>query len=177
MAIPVRTSVKVLLLNENDELLLMCADDPKTTSADNSYHGRFWYCVGGEINQGESTQEAALRETYEETGIPQEKIELGPIVWFGEFDMILHGTLTHLKQSFIVAKTKHNAVFLNDLDQWEKGFVKNVAWFSLEKIKNSEETIFPVVLTNYLPDILSGQYPTEPFEIDLAKPPEKKRRV
>ena len=177
MAIPVRNSVKVLLFNEHDELLLMCADDPKTTSADTSYHGRFGYCIGGEMNQGESPQEAALRETYEETGIPHDKIQIGPIVWFGEFDMILHGILTHLKQTFIVAKTKHNEVFLNDLDQWEKKFVKNIAWFSLEKIKNSEEPIFPSVLPNYLPDIVSDQYPIEPFEIDLAKQPEKKRFV
>jgi 8-oxo-dGTP pyrophosphatase MutT (NUDIX family) len=174
MVIPLRNSVKVLLFNENNELLLMCADDPKTTSADKTYHGRFWFCTGGQIHPGESIQDAALRETYEETGIPGERIELGPVVWFGEFTMILHGVLTRLKQTFIVAKTMQRTAFLTDPDQWEKNFVQNLAWFSLEKIKTSNETIFPVLLPNYLPDILVGNYPMEPFEIDLAKQPEKK---
>lgn len=174
MTHPIRNSVKILLLNDQNELLLMCADDPKTTSADNKYHGRFWFCTGGQINPGESLQNAALREIFEETGITKEEVELGPVVWFGEFDMVLNGVLTHLKQTFIVAKTKQKNAFLNDPDQWEKKFVENMAWFSIEKIKSSEETIFPVLLPEYLPDILSEKYPDQPFEIDLALLPAKK---
>lgn len=177
MVHPVRTSVKILLLNDKNELLLMCADDPKTTSADKTYHGRFWFCPGGQMNPGESLEQAAIRELYEETGIPKDSLELGPVVWFGEFDLVLNGTMTHLKQTFIVVKTKQTQAFLNAPDQWEKSFVKNLAWFSLEKIKTSEEVIFPVLMPLYLPDIISGNYPKEPIEIDLGKKPEKKCRV
>lgn len=177
MDIPVRSSVKVLLLNEDNELLLMCADDPKTTSADNEYHGRFWYCIGGQIQPGESIQDAALRETYEETGFAKEDIELGPIVWFGEFAMVLHGVMTQLKQTFIVARTRQKQAFLAAPDEWEKAFVQKLAWFPMEKIRNSEEAIFPVLMQDYLPDLLSGRYPREPIEIDLAKQPDKKSRA
>ena len=176
MDIPVRSSVKVLLLNEDNELLLMCADDPKTTSADNKYHGRFWYCVGGQIEPGESIQNAALREIYEETGFVKENIELGPVVWFGEFSMVLHGSMMRLKQVFVVARTRQKQALLSAPDEWEKAYVQKLAWFSLEKIRNSEEVIFPVLMQDYLPDILSGKCPKEPIEIDLAKQPVKKAR-
>ena len=50
--------------------------------------------------------------------------------------------------------------------------VKKVDWFSLEKIKNCKEVIFPVLLPKYLPDIMAEKYPSEPTEIDLGKQPE-----
>lgn len=152
----------------------MCADDPETTSTDGTYHGRFWFPIGGKIEEGESMQEAALREIYEETGMAPEQVELGPIVWFGEFDLVLADIPTHIKQTFIVAKTKQNHISLDYLTKEEKEVIKKIAWFSLEDIKNSTEVIYPVVLPEYLPDILSGNYPAEPMEIDLGKQPERR---
>ncbi len=172
MALPTRSSVKILLMNENKEILLMCADDPTTTSKDGKYHGRFWFPIGGKIEEGESVQEAALREIFEETGITKDKIELGPIVWFGEFDLVLSRKLQHLKEQFIVGKTKQKSISLDNLTDEERVVVKHVAWFSLDKIKHSTDVIFPVVLLDYLPDILAGRYPDQPIEIDLAKQPE-----
>jgi 8-oxo-dGTP pyrophosphatase MutT (NUDIX family) len=175
MTLPVRSSVKILLVNDRKEILLMCADDPKITTADGKYHGKFWFPIGGGIEKGESIAEAALREIYEETGITKEEVNLGPIVWFGEFDLVLNGVLTRLKQQFMVAKTKKNRVTLTTLDTWETKAVKKLAWFSLEKILRCDEIIYPVLLSKYLPDILSEIYPLTPLEIDLAKQPAKKK--
>ncbi len=171
MSLPVRNSVNILILNDKNELLLMCADDPKTTSVDGTYHGRFWFTIGGKIEEGESMQEAALRELREETGITPDQVELGPVVWFGEFDLVLAGTPTHIKQTFIVAKTKQKNISLENLTQEEKAVIKKIAWFSLDDIKNSTEVIYPIVLPQYLPDIISGNYPEQPLEIDLGKQP------
>ncbi len=81
MSSPIRVSVKVILLNDQDELLLLHANDPKITQTDGKYNGPFWFLVGGEIEKGETLQEAALREILEEVGIAKEKIELGLVVW------------------------------------------------------------------------------------------------
>lgn len=171
MNLPVKKSIKVLLLNDKNEILLMCADDPKTVSADGKYYGRFWFPIGGGIEEGESIVDAAIRELYEETGLRKEEFELGPVVWFGEFDLTLVGILTRMKETFIVAKAKRTNVSLTKLDDWEKKVVKGIAWFSLEEIKNSLDVIFPVLLGEYLPDIIAGKYPEKPIEIDLAKQP------
>ena len=111
MSLPVRNSIKVILLNDKDELLLLYVNDPKTTQTDGKYNSPYWFLVGGEIEKGESIQEAAFREIHEEVGIEKENIELGLKVWFGECDLILGGILTHLKQMFIVARTKKKEVF------------------------------------------------------------------
>lgn len=171
MNIPIRNSVKVILLNNKNELLLMIQDDPKIKSADSKYHGRFWSMIGGAIEPGETLHEAALREVFEETGIRLKEGDLGPLVWFGEFDLVFKDKPVHLKQSFIVAKTRQDQITLSNLTKEEKEVVETLAWFSLDQIKNSREIIYPIVLPLYLPDILSGCYPASPVEIDLARQP------
>jgi len=169
-----KQSVKVILLNEDNEILLMSAEDPLTTSIEGKSHGRFWFPIGGTIEKGETIEKATIREIYEETGLKKDEFELGSIVWFGEFDYILKGVLTRQKETYIVVRTKQKNVSLTALDEWEQKVVQTIEWFSLEKINNSEEIIFPILLPKYLPDIISRKYPKKPIMIDLAKQPDKK---
>jgi 8-oxo-dGTP pyrophosphatase MutT (NUDIX family) len=168
MAYPVRNAVRIVLLNEANELLLMCMDDPTITSIGEEYCGHFWTLIGGEIEPNETVREAAEREVFEETGLAKEDIEFGPQVWFGELDLILYGRPTHIMQKFIVARTKHRNISLANLTSYEKAVVKQVSWFSLERMVNSGEVIHPVILPKYLPDIIAGRYPEAPLEIDLT---------
>lgn len=169
MTLPTRKTIKVLLLNEDKELLLLFADDPKTTTINGKYRGPFWFPVGGQIEPGETLHEAALREIYEETGLEEHDVELGPIVWHGACDLVLNGTPTHMQASYIVAKTKQKDVTLKKLSPIELKTIKDLAWFSLEKIKNSTQVIYPLVLAEHLPKILDGKYPKKAIEIDLTK--------
>ena len=171
MSFPIRESVKVILLNSHNELLLLCADDPTTTTVDGKYHGRFWFPIGGKIEENESLEEAAFREIYEETGIKKEDVALGPVVWYGEFDLALSDVTTRLKQKFIVAKTEQQKVTLDNLTSGESAIIKEMEWFSLDKIQNCKDIIYPVVLSEYLPQILKGKYPKSPIAIDLTKQP------
>ena len=168
MTYPVRNAVKVVLLNEADELLLMCIDDPSITSIGAEYRGRFWTLIGGEIEPSETIWDAAEREVFEETGLTRDVIEFGPHVWFGELDLILYGMPTHIRQEFVVARTRRRNVSLANLTDAEKKVVKQVAWFSLDRIIKSSDVIHPVRLPEYLPDVIAGKYPENPFEINLA---------
>ena len=166
----VRHSIKIILLNETDELLLMHIDDPQTKGVGEDYKGPFWTMIGGQIEPGETVLEASARELFEETGISGKDINFGPIVWFGEYDLILYGTPTHIKQQFIVARTKQKTPSLANLTQAEAKIVKQLAYFSLHDIINSDEIIYPILLPDYLPDIIAGKYPEEPIEIKLCRP-------
>lgn len=164
---PIRDSVRIILLNDNNELLLMCIDDPKTRSIGREYKGYFWTLLGGGIEENEKVEEAAIRELFEETRLNKKDFELGPIVWFGELDLILYGKSAHIREKYIVARTKKKTVSSTNLTPDESKVVKNLKWFSLDQIINSKETIYPILLPKYLPDIIVGKYPEEPFEIKL----------
>lgn len=165
----VRKSVRVLLLNDKNELLLMCIEDFDISTLEGKKNKRFWCTIGGGIEVEETIEQAAVREIYEETGILEKEIKLGPLVWYNNVELVLKGVLTRLEESFIVARTKQIDVALHIPTEDEKQVVKKLEWFSIEDIKKSQEVIFPILLPKYLPDILSEKYPKEPVVIDLKK--------
>src|SRR3989339_1062456 len=159
MSTPIRKAVRVLLINEKNELLLMCYENFDISTKEETKNKRFWCTIGGGIEEKESLKEAAFREIYEETGIASEDINLGPIVWHSMIELKLKGILTTFDESFIVAKTRQTHVALYNPTDDEKERVSALKWFTLNKIKESKDPIFPLTLPKLLPDILSKKYP------------------
>ena len=173
----VRNSVKLILLNANNELLLMSTDDKGIQGKEGNYNGKFWQMIGGKIEKGETLREAAYRELYEETGLRKEQVEVQEKpAWYGEVDLMMHGKLTRIKQNFVLAKTSSTNVNLENLTEEEKPVCTRLEWFSVDKIKSCPDIIYPVLLTasRYLPAILKGNIPKNTIPIDLTKQPEKK---
>ncbi len=168
----VRNSVKVLLFNHNKELLMISSEDPNLTNKDNVYHGKFWTPLGGKIEEDETLHEAALREVYEESMIEPENIKLGPIVWYGEFDLNYRDKPVHIVQKFIVAHTNKEEVGLQYLTEEEKKVIDNIGWFSLNKIKSFNGIIYPVLLRDNIENIINKEYPSNPIKLDLSIQPE-----
>ena len=170
-------SVRIVLLNQKNELLLMKAKDPSTTQPDGTYNGAFWFLIGGEIEKGEDLKTAAFRELFEETGLSSEQVRLGPQIWYGTFDLILSGQLRRMKQQFILARTLESKISLAGLTESERKVVKKVEWYSLEQIRNFDEIIYPVGIEEYLNPILAGNIPDHPIEIILDRKPARKASI
>lgn len=173
----VRNSVKLILLNANNELLLMSTDDKGIQGKEGNYNGKFWQMIGGKIEKGETLREAVYRELYEETGLRKEQVEVQEKpAWYGEVDLMMHGKLTRIKQNFVLAKTSSTNVNLENLTEEEKPVCTRLEWFSVDKIKSCPDIIYPVLLTasRFLPAILKGNIPKNTIPIDLTKQPEKK---
>ena len=68
-----RAVARVLLFDRFDRVLMFHAADPSEPT-----RAPWWYLPGGGIDPGESPEQAARRELFEETGI--EAAELGPVV-------------------------------------------------------------------------------------------------
>lgn len=175
----VRNSVKLILLNERNELLLMSTDDKGIQGKKGNYNGRFWQMIGGKIEEGETLKEGAYRELFEETGLTKEQVSVGEPAWYGEVDLMMHGILTTVKQSFVPARTISSNVSLSNLTEEEKSVCTKLEWFSLEKIKSCPDIIYPVLLTDprYLPAILAGNVPENVIDIDLTKQPKKREEI
>lgn len=167
----IRNSIKIILLNSKDEVLLLGTDDKSITNKDKSYNGKFWQMIGGKIEDGEDVKSAATRELFEETGLIPDNVEFGNIVWKGELTLIMSGIQTLIKQQFIVAKTKATKVTLNNLTPEEKPVAKSLKWFSINEIKNSNEIIYPVGLDKYLSELLASGTPKNPITIVLDRKP------
>lgn len=164
-----QNSVRILLINSKNQIALISADDPKLRSADGSYCGRFWFLPGGKIEGNESTHTAIYRELAEETGLPQQELEIGTQVWQGTVNLLKDGAPLSIRQTFWVVYTKSDDLNFSQLDNWEKDHLKNIRWFSMEDVKTSKEIIYPIGLSELLADILNKKFPAKPLEIDLNR--------
>ena len=73
------------------------------------YPSGHWDFVKGKMEKGESTQETAIRETQEETGITDIKFADGFEEWI-EYNFQYQGELVHKKVVFFLAETKETEV-------------------------------------------------------------------
>ena len=147
-------SARILLFNSANALLFMGAEDKNLTGTDGN-KGRFWFLVGGSLENGETFQAAARRELTEETGLTDANVVWSAEIAEGVVHLKENGKPLDIYQRFIVAKTKKDAVHLHDLDAWEQNAVKGLRWFSPEEIQTSKETLYPRMLKAYLPQIIS----------------------
>ena len=69
-----RPAARVVLLDHEARIFLMHAEDPVDFRKP-----PWWEIPGGGISPGESSEDAARRELYEETGITV--AEIGPCIW------------------------------------------------------------------------------------------------
>ena len=167
-----RNTIRILVINQGKRLLLMRVVDPTTTRLDKTYRPAFWCTIGGKIENGESIEQAATRELFEETGLTMEDVTLGPVVWYGRHQMIISSQYVELDEKFIVATLKSNKqVVQHNFTENEKSVVTHLEWLSLPEIINHQEPVFPAILKTKLADVLNMHYPLEPEWVDLALQP------
>src|SRR4051812_34098783 len=93
-----RHSVRVLLLDEQDRLLLFRIEQPDTCAA-------FWFPPGGGLEDREDARAAAVREVAEETGLGD--VVLGPEVWRRRHVFTWRGVRFDQRERWFMARVAH----------------------------------------------------------------------
>jgi ADP-ribose pyrophosphatase YjhB (NUDIX family) len=160
-----RLTARVVLLDQEDRLLLMRGRLPDAPEGPD-----FWFTVGGGLEPGETLEAAALRETLEETGLAD--VVLGPVVWTDE-TVLRDGDLEprHFRQRYILARTEGGALSRAGWQALEHKLVDELRWWTLEELRATADTVYPIGLGELLADVLAGRIAPEPLVIATLEGP------
>lgn len=145
ISIHTRLASRVVLIDERNRVLFCRGVDPSTGVV-------FWVMPGGGLDDGETFEDAARREVYEETGL---LVTPGPCVWHRRHQLVWSGRDVDQFEKFFVASTGQVSEIHGEKPD---GYVTECRWWSLEEIIASEEDFVPRRVAEFLPEILIGEW-------------------
>ena len=135
-----RVVVRALLLNEEGSILLLRSTNPAT-------HVSFWCTPGGEIEPGETAEEALRRELLEELRFSDFSTR-GP-VWSGNTEFTWRGIRHRQHETLYLCQAKGDLRIEGPFGHDEEGILE-ARWWSSVEVLSSGADFRPVEL----PDII-----------------------
>lgn len=146
-ALPYRPTSRWLILDGRGRVLLFRFQFGEGPLAG----ATFWATPGGGCEPGESFEEAARRELFEETGLtvadPGAQVAQVRVSF-----RIPDGRMADVDQRFFLLRTEDFDLSSAGWTEEERGVLVEHRWWSLDQIRASTETIWPQELA----DILAG---------------------
>ena len=144
-----------MILDERDRILLVQIRDPTTD--------RHWWCTpGGGVDPGESWEQAARRELFEETGLAD--VGLGPLIWTREHRGTFMGKAFHaVERLFLVRVAAFEPTSDGDTDLERRVHVE-MRWWTLEEMERKHPPFAPARLPTLVRDLLSTGVPPVPID-------------
>ncbi|MFZ0218212.1 MAG: NUDIX domain-containing protein [Candidatus Dormiibacterota bacterium] len=155
---PSRRGVRVLLLDPDDRLVLLCARDPLDPA-----RGSFWFTTGGGAEPGETAEQTARREVAEEVGI--RGFDLGPLVWRERTRFTFNGIVFDQANDFYLGRTAVTDLDVSGQVAIERETIQQVRWWTGPELAGTPETIYPLGLAGLLAALLREGPPPAPIEL------------
>jgi 8-oxo-dGTP pyrophosphatase MutT (NUDIX family) len=150
--VTVRTSARVVLLDEEGRVLLFCGSDPARADGDAP---RWWFTVGGQGGPGETLQSAAAREVYEETGLHVHPDDMIGPVWRRDAIIDFNNAVIRSHELFFVHRTRQFDPSTAGHSALERRYIHGHRWCDAADIAalvDAGESVYPVQLGELLPE-------------------------
>ncbi|USP40422.1 NUDIX domain-containing protein [Acinetobacter sp. XS-4] len=146
----IRKSSRLLVLNENYQILLF-----QFTHTNDALAGQlYWATVGGGLEEGETFEQAACRELYEELGVVRQNVDTH--VATRNFEMMLPSAEVVISnERLFIVFIKKEEVNTSNWSEHEKLVISKSRWWTFDELSQTNETVYP----NNIPNILADSLP------------------
>jgi 8-oxo-dGTP pyrophosphatase MutT (NUDIX family) len=132
-----RKAARVLLIDASDRVLLFRGLDPARPEH------RYWFTVGGGLDEGETAAEGAARELREETGLEIEAGTLIGPVWREFTEFPFDGQWYRQEQEFFLCRVPQWTVSTAGFNEIENESIDGHRWWSLPELETTSERYYP----------------------------------
>lgn len=151
-----RPASRVILIGPDGRTLLMRGGDPASPG-----DGTWWFTPGGAVDPGESLEEAARRELWEETGL----VDVGWSALVARRQALFSflGSTFRSIEHFYVAHTPHFEIAPAGLTAIEEESTGEFRWLDAPEVDVLVEPVYPTEPSEVLLGLGTRRYPPRPW--------------
>jgi 8-oxo-dGTP pyrophosphatase MutT (NUDIX family) len=148
-----RQAARVVLVADR-LVLLQQGFDPAKQDA-----GPWWITPGGGLNDGESIEDGAVREVFEETGLRLSPAQLGPVIATRVAYFEFERRRFRQSESFFAVNVEAFTPQHHGWDEVEQRALLAHRWWSVDELRTTDETFYPKALPELVQAVLDGTIP------------------